>query len=148
MKQYLNQLKEVAYPRIRIAVLDTGYNPKTEFFSDRNRQPRLQGWKDWAVESSACPRDDNGHGSNVLSLLMKMAPMADMYVARVAKNSAQLERSSQSIADVKFFDSYLPITFILTTFRPLPGRLTNAKWILFACLSVFSGKKKLMVNCH
>lgn len=148
MKQYRNQVQKEAYPRIRIAVLDTGYNPNTEFFLDRDRQRRLRGWKDWAVESSAYPRDDNGHGSNVLSLLMKMAPMADMYVARIAKNSAQLERSSQSIADVKFFDPYLPITFILTTFRPLPGRQTNAKWILFACLLVLPRKKKLMVNCH
>lgn len=95
----MKQIKNPSYKRIRIAVLDTGYDPKAEFFVDRDRNERLRGWKDW-VTDSAWPRDDEGHGSRVLSLIMKVAPMADVYVARVAKNSNELERSVKSIAEV------------------------------------------------
>ena len=66
---------------------------------NRDRRARLYGWRDWVAQVGT-PQDDDGHGSRVLSLLMKEAPFADVYVARMAKNSRGLEHSSQALAEV------------------------------------------------
>jgi hypothetical protein len=84
--------------RIRIAVLDTGYDPATAFFLARKR--RIQGWKDMVVDSSTTRRDEDGHGTYVLSLLMKVAPAANFYVARVARNTNDLANSTENVAKV------------------------------------------------
>ena len=88
-----------AYQRIKIAVLDTGYDPKQEFFASRDRRLRIKDWKDFVIQSDV-PQDDDGHACRVLSLVMKVAPMADVFVIRVAKNSDGLRQSSQIIANV------------------------------------------------
>ena len=88
--------------RIRIAVLDTGYDAATIFFSDRSRKRRIQGWKDMAPEPSASGQDEDGHGTHVLSILMKVIPAADFYVARVACRKSGLANSSKNIAEVGF----------------------------------------------
>ncbi|KAF2873107.1 peptidase S8/S53 domain-containing protein [Massariosphaeria phaeospora] len=83
--------------RIRIAVLDTGYDRKSSFFYPKPRSNRLCMWEDF-VGGSAQPLDNDGHGTHVVSLAMKMAPAADICVARVATSSADLGKASQSIA--------------------------------------------------
>ena len=99
LQAYWGQISSHTYRRTRIAVLDTGYDPAAEFFSNRDREVRLCGWRDWAFDSKS-PTDEDGHGSRVLSLLMKMTPLADIYVARVAKNSNGLKSSSIALAEV------------------------------------------------
>ncbi|KAK1830614.1 hypothetical protein QBC39DRAFT_383096 [Podospora conica] len=85
--------------RLRIAVLDTGYDPETTFFRDRSRKRRIQGWKDMVTHDSTPARDEDGHGTHVLSLLMKVIPVADFYVARVARSAVELENSTNSVAE-------------------------------------------------
>lgn len=87
-------------PRIRIAILDTGYDPESRFFSLSVRQNRLKEWKDF-TKFNLEPIDEDGHGTYVVSLAMRMAPAADIYVARVAKNSDGLREAGKSIADVR-----------------------------------------------
>lgn len=70
--------------RIRIAVLDTRYNSGTESFT-KQRVRRLRGWKDF-VQHQKTPTDDDGHGTRVLSLLIKVAPAA-VFVARVTRHA-------------------------------------------------------------
>ncbi|KFY31885.1 hypothetical protein V493_00711 [Pseudogymnoascus sp. VKM F-4281 (FW-2241)] len=84
---------------IKIAVLDTGYDSESIFFQDRSRRCRLKSgnWLD-CLDVSKKPVDTDGHGSYVVSLAMKLAPAADIYVARVAENTASLEASSENIA--------------------------------------------------
>ncbi|KAL6822099.1 hypothetical protein J3E69DRAFT_382661 [Trichoderma sp. SZMC 28015] len=83
---------------IKIAVLDTGYDCESAFFHPRIRQRHLKGWKD-LVASSKDPLDENGHGTHTVSLIMKVAPLADIYVARVAKDPASLGDSVQHVND-------------------------------------------------
>lgn len=134
MERHSKQSSSEHYPRIRIAVLDTGYDPQAEFFVNRDRKIRLRGWKDWVAQSET-PKDDDGHGSRVLSLLMKVAPMADIYVARIANNSSGLEHSSQFIANVRS-EAVSSAPFRLTALRLFLGLLLIATRILFACVLV------------
>jgi subtilisin family serine protease len=91
--------KSMPKPRIKVAILDTGYDEHADFFTITGRRNRMQGWKDW-VDDSLRPEDHDGHGTHVVSLVMKIAPAADIYVARVAKNAAGLQSASKKVAEV------------------------------------------------
>lgn len=84
---------------VRIAVLDTGIDGDSVFFSSPVRRARIREWKDW-VDNSDMPVDLNGHGSHTVSLVMKVAPRADIYVARIAKDTSTLRNSTEFIAEV------------------------------------------------
>ncbi|KAK6435170.1 hypothetical protein LTR95_008644 [Oleoguttula sp. CCFEE 5521] len=71
--------------RTRIAIVDTGYDCESAIFAHTHRRNRIKGYKDFVESASA--QDIDGHGTHVLSLAMRIAPSADVYVARVAKNS-------------------------------------------------------------
>jgi hypothetical protein len=68
------------------------------------------------IESLA--RDEDGHGTRVLSVLMRVAPAADVYVARIAKDARNLAACAENIAEVrsyrhsKYLTSWLRLTFI------------------------------------
>ncbi|KAK4169925.1 hypothetical protein QBC43DRAFT_306849 [Cladorrhinum sp. PSN259] len=87
-----------ALGRIRVAVLDTGYDPSSIFFKAPDRRRRIQAWKDY-VSSDSLRLDVDGHGTHVLSLMMKVAPAADIYVARVARGTPDLASSTLNIAE-------------------------------------------------
>ncbi|KAK4444753.1 hypothetical protein QBC34DRAFT_334442 [Podospora aff. communis PSN243] len=89
--------------RIRVAVIDTGYDPASTFLRDPSRRRRIQGWKDFVTDHSPTGQDEvrqdeDGHGTYVLSLLMKVIPAADFYVIRVARGTADLPESSGNVA--------------------------------------------------
>ncbi|KAI9766600.1 MAG: hypothetical protein M1840_006411 [Geoglossum simile] len=84
--------------RVRIAILDTGYDSKSPFFYPASRRKRLIMWRDFA-EGTRDPVDRDGHGTHVLSLAMKVAPAADICVARVATNSDDLGKASRNISE-------------------------------------------------
>ncbi len=88
-------------PSVRIAILDTGYDDEAIFFQVNARRRRLKGWKDFAANSET-PVDENGHGTHTLALLMKVAPLADIHVARIAKDRDGLREAGDSIAEVSF----------------------------------------------
>ncbi len=90
-------------PRIKVAVLDTGYDPSSIFFTDPDRKSRIRRWKDFVEETSKERQDVDGHGTHVLSLVMTVAPIADLYVARIAKGRAagDLSSASDRIAKVR-----------------------------------------------
>lgn len=85
--------------RTKIAILDTGYYDDSQFFSKRKSRLSSGHWKDFVGDSPA-PVDDDGHGTHVLSIAMKIAPSADLCVARVTKNSKDFVGSHQRIAEV------------------------------------------------
>lgn len=85
--------------RVRIAILDTGYDDDAPFFYSPGVRERLHGWKDWA-SSSDQPEDCHGHGTHLVSLVLKCAPEADVYVARIAKTPGDLLHSSENVAKV------------------------------------------------
>ncbi|KAL7920406.1 peptidase S8/S53 domain-containing protein [Trichoderma austrokoningii] len=84
-------------PPVRIAVLDTGCDDESLFFLDLANASRLREWKDW-TEGSDEYQDCHGHGTYLTSLVMKLSPGAQIYVARVARNPEHLLDSSENIA--------------------------------------------------
>ncbi|KAL7962975.1 peptidase S8/S53 domain-containing protein [Trichoderma compactum] len=75
--------KELTTSRIRIVVLDTGYDPDAKDFVEEN-QPKA--------------KDENGHGTHILSVLMKVAPAADVFMARIARDTQDLPNATENIA--------------------------------------------------
>lgn len=114
--------------RVRIAVLDTGYDDNAPFFFFPDVQGRLKGWKDW-VDGSDQPKDLHGHGTHLVSLVLKCAPEADIYVARIAESPNQLLDSSENVAKV-CISRELMHTILLT------------------CLGDFLGKSRLGGRHH
>lgn len=69
--------------RIRVAILDTG----VDVTHDELRGPWLKGqiiYENFVGAASGVPRDDNGHGTHVTSILNYIAPNVDIYIARVS----------------------------------------------------------------
>ncbi|KAJ5174596.1 subtilisin-like protein [Penicillium canariense] len=83
--------------RVRIAILDTGYDDNAPIFFSSGVEGRLKGWKDW-VDGSGQPEDCHGHGTHLVALVLKCAPEADIYVARIAKSPIELLDSSENVA--------------------------------------------------
>ena len=89
--------------RPKVALLDTGYDPNASFLAHPHKM-RLKGhWKDF-WEGQEHPNDDDGHGTSMLSLILEVAPFADIYVARIAGGSKNMqnerERTSDNLAKV------------------------------------------------
>ncbi|KAJ2985363.1 hypothetical protein NUW58_g5571 [Xylaria curta] len=84
---------------IRVAILDTGYQKALPFFQDDRRCNRLRGWKDFTTTKSQNPIDTFGHGTFMTRLLMHVAPIADIYVIRVAEDTEDLENHEQHIVN-------------------------------------------------
>ncbi|KAF4550642.1 Hypothetical protein D9617_16g014300 [Elsinoe fawcettii] len=100
-QQHLHDMSahKPTHDRIRVAILDTGYDPYCTAFINRDRRKRLARgrWKDF-VDDSSVPVDEHGHGTRVQSLVMQLAPSVDVYVARIAKHSEDLEIAHEAIA--------------------------------------------------
>ncbi|KAL3481491.1 peptidase S8/S53 domain-containing protein [Aspergillus californicus] len=83
---------------IRVAILDTGYDPSAPFFQDRARLSRVKGWKDF-ISASEAPVDTFGHGTFMATMLIEAAPVAELYIARVAEDTDKLIRRPSEVAD-------------------------------------------------
>jgi subtilisin family serine protease len=99
INRYLAQQSSTPTTPIKIAVLDTGCDREAVFFHSPARSSRIKCWKDW-VDDSADSEDCDGHGTHAVALAMKMAPAADIFIARVAKDKEKLEGASDAVAKV------------------------------------------------
>ncbi|MCJ1470420.1 hypothetical protein MMC07_009065 [Pseudocyphellaria aurata] len=82
---------------IRVAILDTGCQRDMAFFQDPHRSERLKGWKDFTSAASEIETDAFGNGTFMVRLIMHVAPIVDVYLIRVAKNTEDLESSQENI---------------------------------------------------
>ena len=96
-----------------MAILDTGYNANHEFFTD-TRKRRIVSWRDFTKNSNH-PEDDknvgegqdtDGHGTNVLSMALRVAPFAEFCVARVFENSRDV--ASRVVEIVRVSTQFAP----------------------------------------
>lgn len=86
---------------IRVAILDTGCNRDIPFFQNTIISSCFKEWKDFAANSQN-PVDTFGHGTFMAYLLLQVAPIVDLYVARVAVTQDQLESNEDKIVQVSF----------------------------------------------
>ncbi|KAH8881812.1 subtilisin-like protein [Thozetella sp. PMI_491] len=85
---------------LKIAILDTGFCRDAPSFYLPGRLDRIKKWEDFVPKvNSLEPVDSDGHGTHTLALLLQVAPSADIFVARVAENSQELETSIDNICE-------------------------------------------------
>lgn len=94
---------------IRVAILDTGLDLKRNFFQARARRARIKEIADFvrdpggvfiskpSTDREATGIDTFGHGSLMAQFLMEAAPLADIYIARVAADTDSLVSSKKTI---------------------------------------------------
>ena len=84
---------------LRIAILDTGCDPNAPSLTLPGRK-KIKFWKDF-VENTPTPTDDHGHGTHLVTLILQLAPYAELCVARVAKHSEELQHAEDNIVKVR-----------------------------------------------
>ena len=87
---------------VKIAILDTGFDQHDPFL--RGAEDRIIKTKSWisgddAVIGSSM-RDESGRGTHAMALLLRMAPQANVYAAKIAKNSLLTEEVIPAVTDV------------------------------------------------
>ncbi|RDW58779.1 hypothetical protein BP6252_13255 [Coleophoma cylindrospora] len=75
------------YKLVRIAVLDTGIDLDHPIIA--KCKARIANCRSWVVDDASVS-DTHGHGTHIASVLLKLAPSADLYVARVFKNASDV----------------------------------------------------------
>jgi hypothetical protein len=91
---------------VRVAILDTGLSSAMEYFQDEDDGPQrlsqVIGWRDFVDTSNAATMvDEFGHGTLMARLVVEAAPFAELLIARVARNTKELPRCKDSIAQVR-----------------------------------------------
>ncbi|KAL6364637.1 hypothetical protein LRP88_00607 [Fusarium phalaenopsidis] len=78
-------------PDIRIAILDTGIQTRNSFLKGAKYSRSDQDFPIKASKSfvSKHPDDECGHGTNVASLILRIFPQANLYIAKIARNLEQ-----------------------------------------------------------
>ena len=85
--------------RVKIAILDTGID-RSHGKIGAQWDRRVKGTKSWIINEDA-DVDRCGHGTHGAALLMRIAPEAHIYVARIAKDRTS-PLDPDSVAQVRF----------------------------------------------
>jgi subtilisin family serine protease len=70
---------------VKIAVLDTGIDLNHPTIKGAVNMRRIKTSKSF-VKDDKTPQDENGHGTHVASLILKVAPESELYVGKIARN--------------------------------------------------------------
>jgi hypothetical protein len=84
---YVDPVLDLAEP-VRIAILDSGLDPENPFLIEDQQlaNPRIKEARSFVHGTGPHEiRDEIGHGTHALGLLLKVAPCAEIYVARIAR---------------------------------------------------------------
>ncbi|RFU75778.1 hypothetical protein TARUN_6537 [Trichoderma arundinaceum] len=83
--------------RIRIAVLDTGIDMNDTMVKPAIKS-RIKDMRSWVPSNDSCD-DIFGHGTHVTRLLLRMAPAAEIYVAKITDNNTVHAENMTRIAE-------------------------------------------------
>jgi subtilisin family serine protease len=87
MYPYVDPVSDFVEP-VRIAILDSGLDPENPFLIEDQQQanPRIKDVRSFVHGTGPHDiRDEIGHGTHALGLLLKVAPYAEIYVTRIAR---------------------------------------------------------------
>jgi len=116
--------------RIKIAVLDTGFQLSKAASENFEEQGRIRAAESHSFISSAVPSelaqsqwrlDKDGHGTNVATIVLKVCPMADVHVAQVFRTRKDLENPRlgaqiyANVANVGYSRPLLPSSIMSLT---------------------------------
>jgi subtilisin family serine protease len=100
---YVDPNFDLAEP-VRIAILDSGLDPENPFLvEDQQRaNPRIKEARSFVQGTKPRDiRDEIGHGTHALGLLLKVAPGAEIYVARIARRETLEPNTYDDIAKAR-----------------------------------------------
>ena len=89
---------------VRIAILDSGFDPENPLLmtEDRRIDPRIKEVQNFVHQTEPLDiRDEFGHGTHALGLLLKVATCAEIYIARVANRETLGRDSYDDIAKAR-----------------------------------------------
>jgi subtilisin family serine protease len=85
---------------VKIAILDTGVDLSDPSIEEYVRRKRIVDYKGFAGDA-ADVQDKNGHGTHVAKILIKNAPVADFYIAKVSNNTKVPATQLPQVAEVR-----------------------------------------------
>jgi subtilisin family serine protease len=100
---YVDSDFDLAEP-VRIAILDSGLDPENpSLVEDQQRaNPRIKDARSFVHGTGPHDiRDEIGHGTHALGLLLKVAPCAEIYVARIARRESLDPNTYDDIAKAR-----------------------------------------------
>jgi hypothetical protein len=83
--------------KVRVAILDTGINMDSPGITDHEGQ--ISNQEDF-TGSSVGMADEVGHGTNTAALIFKVAPNAELCVAKVVASRTATDLTTKHIAEV------------------------------------------------
>ena len=100
---YADPGSDLAEP-VRIAILDSGLDPENPFLIEDQQlaNPRIKEARSFVHGTGPHDiRDEIGHGTHALGLLLKVAPCAEIYVARIARRETLDPNTYDDIAKAR-----------------------------------------------
>lgn len=100
---YVDPLFDSAEP-VRIAILDSGLDPENPIMIEDQQQaiPRIKKVRSFVHGTEPHDiRDEIGHGTHALGLLLKVSPGAEIYVARIARRETLDPNTYDDIAKAR-----------------------------------------------
>ena len=100
---YVDPTFDVTEP-VRIAILDSGLDPQNPFLIEDQQldNPRIKEARSFVHGTEPHDiRDEIGHGTHALGLLLKVTPRAEIYVARIARRETLDPNTYDDIAKVR-----------------------------------------------
>jgi len=100
---YVGPIFDLAEP-VRIAILDSGLDPENPFLIEDQQLTNRRIKEARSFVNGTEPhdiRDEIGHGTHALGLLLKVAPCAEIYVARIARQETLDPHTYDDIAKAR-----------------------------------------------
>jgi hypothetical protein len=107
ISHYVDPVVDPVEP-VRIAILDSGLDPTSPFLIEDQQQVNPQVKEARSFIHGTQPhqtQDEIGHGTHALGLLLKVAPSAEIYVARVARRETLNTNTFNDITKVNSMHS-------------------------------------------
>lgn len=92
--------EQIQTEAVRIAVLDTGFHGDDEDYFLLAAEPRIKLKQNFTGGGSDDCHDYHGHGTHVARLLLRFAPEADIYVAKISASRTLEKTRLDQIANV------------------------------------------------
>lgn len=89
---------------VRIAILDSGFDPENPLLmtEDQRLDPRIKDAQSFVHQTYPHNiRDEIGHGTHTLGLLLKVATCAEIYIAKIANRETLNRNTYDDITKVR-----------------------------------------------
>jgi len=98
------QAGRITFEPVRIAILDSGFDPENPLLitEDQRLDPRIKDARSFVHQTEPYDiRDEIGHGTHALGLLLKVATCAEIYIAKIAHRETLNRNTYDDIAKAR-----------------------------------------------